>query len=100
MTSFDVSVGISPRQSFESWAGFVSELERDGVVTARRGRGMEVTEQAPALCRVKRQETVRGRIRQALREAVDSVLPPEEVRRIVEEELAAANGKRKPREKR
>src|SRR5947209_20499861 len=47
------------------------ELERDGVVTARRGRGMEVTEQAPALCRVKRQETVRGRIRLALREAVD-----------------------------
>ena len=76
------------------------ELERDGVVTARRGRGMEVTEQAPALCRVKRQEKVRDRIRQAMREAVDSVLPPEEVRRIVEEELAAANGKRKPREKR
>jgi 5,10-methylenetetrahydromethanopterin reductase len=31
MTQFDVSVGISPRQSFESWATFVAELERDGV---------------------------------------------------------------------
>src|SRR5437016_10772542 len=31
MTEFDVSVGISPRQSFESWAAFVAELERDGV---------------------------------------------------------------------
>ena len=29
--SFDVSVGISPRQSLESWAAFAGELERDGV---------------------------------------------------------------------
>ena len=29
--AFDVSVGISPRQSFDSWARFVAELERDGV---------------------------------------------------------------------
>ena len=28
--TFDVSVGISPRQSFDSWAAFVAELERDG----------------------------------------------------------------------
>ena len=31
MTQFDVSVGISPRQTFESWAAFVAELEKDGV---------------------------------------------------------------------
>lgn len=31
MTSFDVSVGISPRQSFDSWAKFVRELEAEGV---------------------------------------------------------------------
>ena len=30
MILFDVSVGISPRQSFDSWAAFVAELERDG----------------------------------------------------------------------
>ncbi len=31
MNPFDVSVGISPRQSFESWAAFVSSLEAEGV---------------------------------------------------------------------
>jgi len=73
------------------------ELERAGVVTARRGRGMEVTEKAPAACQARRQELVRERIRQALREAVASVLAPEEIRRLVEEELAAVNGVSKPK---
>src|ERR1700685_3054020 len=49
------------------------ELERGGVVTPRRGRGMEGTEDAPANCRAKRQELVRARIRQALREAAARV---------------------------
>ena len=31
MSQFDVSVGISPRQSFESWAKFMAELEAEGV---------------------------------------------------------------------
>jgi 5,10-methylenetetrahydromethanopterin reductase len=31
MTGFDVSVGISPRQSFESWAAFVAGLEEEAV---------------------------------------------------------------------
>lgn len=31
MTGFDVSAGISPRQSFESWARFVAGLESEGV---------------------------------------------------------------------
>ncbi len=31
MSMFDVSVGISPRQSFESWAAFVAGLEAEGV---------------------------------------------------------------------
>ncbi len=35
------------------------ELERAGVVTARRGRGMEVAEEAPAACQARRQELVR-----------------------------------------
>ncbi len=76
------------------------ELEREGVVTPRRGRGMEVTAGAPATCRAKRQELVRARIRQALREAAASVLSPEEIRDLVEQELAAVNGKQRPREKR
>ncbi len=75
------------------------ELERAGVVQSKRGRGMEVTEQAPAACKARRQELVRDRIRQALREAAASVLAPEEIRRLVEEELAAVNGN-KPKGKR
>lgn len=31
MSAFDVSVGISPRQSLESWASFVAALEAEGV---------------------------------------------------------------------
>jgi GntR family transcriptional regulator len=69
------------------------ELERAGVVTARRGIGMEVTAGAPAACQAKRRDLVQTRIRQALREAAASALGPEEVRRLVEEELAAVNGK-------
>src|SRR5881275_148949 len=68
------------------------ELERQKIVTTRRGRGMEVTAEAPALCQAQRQQIVRGRIRQALREAVSSALAPEEVRQLVEEELARVNG--------
>jgi GntR family transcriptional regulator len=70
------------------------ELERRGVVAARRGLGMEVTESAAGLCRAQRQEIVRGRIREALREAVSSALPPDEVRKLVEEELVRVNGRR------
>jgi GntR family transcriptional regulator len=76
------------------------ELERLGVVAARRGRGMEVTADGPARCRAQRQEIVRQRIRAALREAVSSALPAAEVRKLVEEELARANGRKNSPEKR
>src|SRR5262245_51467717 len=71
------------------------ELERAGIVAARRGVGMEVTAGALAACRARRQDLVQGRIRQALREATASGLTAEEVRRLVDEELAAVNGKRR-----
>ena len=71
------------------------ELEREGIVTARRGVGMEVTAGAPAACKAKRRELVQGHIRQALREAAASGLSADEVRRLVEEELTAVNGKRR-----
>ncbi len=64
-------------------------------MTARPGRGMEVTPEAPALCRTRRKEIVQNRIRAALQEAVHSALTAEEVRRLVEEELTRANGKRR-----
>ena len=48
---------------------------------------MEVTPEAPAVCRTRRKEIVQNRIREALREAVHSALTAEEVRKLVEEEL-------------
>ncbi len=71
------------------------ELEEQGVVTAVRGKGMEVTEQAPQLCQVRRREIIRLRIGAALREAVGSALAPDEIRRLVEEELARVNGRKR-----
>jgi GntR family transcriptional regulator len=68
------------------------ELERRGVVVARRGKGMEVTAEAPELCRKERQDIVRKRIREALREAASSALAPEDIRRLVDEELSRVNG--------
>lgn len=63
------------------------KLSDRGVLTARRGLGMEVTAEAPMICRNERQEIVRQRIREALREAVASALPAEEIERLVAEEL-------------
>jgi GntR family transcriptional regulator len=76
------------------------ELERRGVVAARRGQGMEVTVEAPGACRSLRQEMIRQRIREALREAVSSALAADDIRRLVEEELAHVNGQRRAKEKR
>jgi GntR family transcriptional regulator len=75
------------------------ELERAGIVTPRRGVGMEVTADAPTACRSKRKELVQGRIRQALREAAASALTPDEIRRIVDDELASVNGQRRGKTK-
>jgi GntR family transcriptional regulator len=80
---------VHPNTVAKAW----QELEKDGILASRRGKGMEVTSEAPDLCRQRRQNTVRKRIRDALRQAVASALPPEEVRRLVEEELARVNGK-------
>lgn len=69
------------------------KLEWMGVIQAKRGRGMEVTADAVSLCRAKRQEIIRKRLRETLREAVSSALPPDELRRLVEDELNRVNGK-------
>jgi GntR family transcriptional regulator len=71
------------------------KLSERGILEAKRGLGMEVTAQAPALCRAQRHEIIRGRVREALREAVASALPADEVERIVSDELHRVNGQRK-----
>lgn len=75
------------------------ELERRGVLAARRGVGMEVTADGVRLCRDQRQEIVRERVRDALRSAVASALTTAEIRKLVDEELHAVNGEAR-REKR
>jgi GntR family transcriptional regulator len=74
------------------------ELERHGVIVARRGKGMEVTPEAPSLCRERRSVIIRQRIRDALHQAVTSALPPDEIRDLVEQELAWANGQRRTKD--
>src|SRR3954469_11574863 len=51
------------------------ELERRAIVTAKRGVGMQVTADAPRICREQRQEMVRAQLRSALRAAVRGALP-------------------------
>src|SRR5262249_11756437 len=75
------------------------ELQRHGILVARRGLGMEVADDAPRLCRQRRAEIVRGRIRDALREAASSALTVEEIRKLIEEELAHVDGRHRTREK-
>lgn len=73
------------------------ELERMGVIVARRGKGMEVTPEAGELCRARRQAIIRERIRAALKEATSSGLTTDEVRELVEDELIRAHGIRETR---
>lgn len=69
------------------------ELERAGVVEARRGLGMAVTPDAPKLCRTRRQGVVRERLHDALREAAAAGLSPAEVHELVDAEWPGASGK-------
>jgi len=82
---------VHPNTVARAW----QELERRGVVSARRGKGMEVTPEAVAICRSQRQELIRQRLRDTLREAVSSHLAPDEIRRLIDDELARANGHRR-----
>jgi len=68
------------------------ELEKRGVVEGRRGRGTAIAAEAVPLCRKERLRLVRERIRAALREASFSGMELEEIKQVVEEELALARG--------
>lgn len=82
------TLGVHPNTVARSY----QELERKGVITARRGKGMEVTTSAPYMARQERQTILRNRLRDVLREAVSSALPLDDIRRLVEEELTRVNG--------
>ena len=85
-----VAVALATRQTTRTEFRRFQELERAGVVTARRGKGMEVTPDAPAKCRQKRREIIQEHVRKALQEALLSGLTCREIRQFVEDELGPA----------
>ncbi len=68
------------------------ELERLGVVEARRGVGMFVTDGGPKVCRDRRKVLVRDRVRETVREAAAAGLSAEELRQLVDDEWPRRNG--------
>ena len=71
------------------------ELERQGVVESRRGRGMEVTAAAPAACAKKRIAFAEARIRAALDEAIGSGMDFDAVRGLVDKLLRNGQASRR-----
>ena len=62
------------------------ELERLGVVAARRGVGMFITDAGPKVCRDRRKVLVRERVRETVAEAVNAGVTPDEFRQLVDAE--------------
>jgi GntR family transcriptional regulator len=64
------------------------QLQADGVLQTVRGMGLEVAADAQKHCCTERQKLIRLRVRQALTEARQSGLSEDELRTVVDEELA------------
>ena len=61
------------------------ELERLGLVVARRGIGMEITAAAPELCKVRRRARASAALRAAFEEAIAAGLSRGEMHRMLDE---------------
>jgi GntR family transcriptional regulator len=64
------------------------QLQSDGVLASIRGMGLEVASDAVKLCRAERLKIVQARLRNALVEALQSGLEPDDLRSLVDKELA------------
>lgn len=73
------------------------ELQADGVLVSVRGMGLEVAEGAVRGCRREREELIRGRLRQVLREARQGGLGPEDLEALWREEFRESAGKEQVR---
>jgi GntR family transcriptional regulator len=71
------------------------ELERLGILSARRGLGMEVTADAGAVCLTRQLTRVASQIQSAVRAARAAGLDPASIRELVEAELTS-KAKAKP----
>jgi len=65
------------------------QLQTDGVLLSVRGMGLEVAPNAVKPCRQERRQLIQERLRQALREAIQSGLEPEELRQLVQQEISS-----------
>ncbi|MFO0847869.1 MAG: GntR family transcriptional regulator [Gemmataceae bacterium] len=70
------------------------DLERLGVLEARRGLGMAVTADGPKRCRDRRKAIVRERVKDALREAASAGLTMADVHDMIDAEWPALSGER------
>lgn len=70
------------------------DLERLGVLEARRGLGMAVTADGPKVCRDRRKAIVRDRVKDALREAASAGLTAVDVHDMIDAEWPALSGER------
>ena len=65
------------------------ELEREGLVTKKRGTGTYISAQAARLSEKNRARMVAGLLDDALRQVTSMHMPPEQIRKIFEERLKA-----------
>ncbi len=79
-------IRINPNTVGRAWR----ELERDGVLEARRGDGMFVAAEALSGCRAAAEALVRERLSRSVAEALDAGLSLERVFEIVRSENARA----------
>lgn len=65
------------------------QLQTDGVLEQVRGMGLEVAADAVKQCKNERQKMIQDRLRQAIAEAKQSGLDADELRQIVEKQVAS-----------
>jgi GntR family transcriptional regulator len=75
---------INPNTVFRAYR----QLQDEGVLSAVRGTGLAVAAGAAKRCRGQRIELIRARLEQVFAEARQSRIDPEQLRALVEQELA------------
>lgn len=69
------------------------ELQSESILEVVRGTGLQVTQDAVKQCRKDRQGLIQERLRAVLEEAQQSQLDVDDIRQLIDTELARLNGK-------
>lgn len=69
------------------------ELQSESILEVVRGTGLQVTQGAVKQCRKDRQGLIQERLRAVLKEAQQSQLEVDDIRQLIDTELARLNGK-------